>query len=137
MVARRGGLLPAPFGRAPIAMVDARDVAACAVAALTKDDDALHGTAWHLTGPRGVTFGEIAAALGARYVPVPSRLAGRALRRRGASLYEVDHALRMAAYFASGADSAPTGAVARVSGAPPRDVEAYLAETFPSPPRAS
>jgi NAD(P)H dehydrogenase (quinone) len=138
MVARRGGLLPAPFGRAPIAMVDARDVAACAVAALTAGDDGvLDGTAWHLTGPRGVTFGEVAAALGARYVPVPPRLAGRALRRRGASAYEVDHALRMAAYFASGADGAPTDAVARLSGAVPRSVEAFVAEAFPPHPKAS
>jgi NAD(P)H dehydrogenase (quinone) len=135
MVARRGGLLPAPFGRAPIAMVDARDVAASAVAALR--DASLDGTAWHLTGPRGVTFGDVAAALGARYLPVPPRLAGRALRRRGASAYEVDHALRMAAYFASGADGAPTDAVLRLSGAPPRSAEAFIAETFPPHPKAS
>jgi uncharacterized protein YbjT (DUF2867 family) len=138
MVAKRGGLLPAPFGRAPIAMVDARDVAACAVAALLEaPGGALDGTAWHLTGPRGVTFGDVAAALGARYVPVPPRLAGRALRRRGASPYEVDHALRMAAYFASGADGAPTDAVLRLTGAPPRTVEAFAADAFPPPQKAS
>lgn len=136
MVAKRGGLLPAPFGRAPIAMVDARDVAACAVAALLDDAaPSLDGTAWHLTGPRGVTFGDVAAALGARHVPVPPRLAGRALRRRGASAHEVDHALRMAAYFASGADGAPTDAVARLTGAAPRSVEAFVAETFPPHPK--
>lgn len=138
MVARRGGLLPAPFGRAPIAMVDARDVAACAVAALTEPPGgALDATAWHLTGPRGVPFSDVAAALGARYLPVPPRLAGRALKRRGASPYEIDHALRMAAYFASGADGAPTDAVARLTGTPPRSVEAFVAETYPPHPKAS
>ena len=136
IVARRGGLLPAPFGRAPIAMVDAHDVGACAVAALLSDDAAgLDGTAWHLTGPRGVTFGDVAAALGARYVPVPARLAAAGMRRRGASAGEIDHALRMAAYFASGADGAPTDAVAHLRGAPPRTVEAFLAETFPPHPK--
>ena len=45
-----GGLLLAPMGHAPVAMIDARDVAACAVAALTGSDG---DGAWHLTGPAG------------------------------------------------------------------------------------
>jgi uncharacterized protein YbjT (DUF2867 family) len=59
----RAGLLLAPFGDAPIAMVDARDVAASAVAALVDDGP---DTAWHLTGPAGVTFRDVAGAMGAR-----------------------------------------------------------------------
>jgi uncharacterized protein YbjT (DUF2867 family) len=56
-------------------MIDARDVAACAVAALTTDDA---DGAWHLTGPGGVTFDEAARHLGARrHVNVPPRLATR------------------------------------------------------------
>ena len=39
-----GGLLLAPMGHAPIAMVDARDVAACAVAALTGTTATAPGT---------------------------------------------------------------------------------------------
>jgi uncharacterized protein YbjT (DUF2867 family) len=119
----QAGFLPAPMGDAPIAMVDARDVATCAVAVLL--DDRLDG-AFQVTGPAGVTFKDVARLMGARYVNVPPRLAAKALRRRGASAFEVDHALRMAAYFASGADGAPTDAVRRLTGQAPRTVQQYL-----------
>jgi NAD(P)H dehydrogenase (quinone) len=121
----QAGLLLAPMGQAPIAMVDARDVAACAVAALL--DDRLDG-AFQVTGPAGVTFKDVATLLGARYVNVPPRLAAKALRRRGASAFEVDHALRMASYFSSSADGAPTDAVRRLTGQAPRTVQQYLTQ---------
>lgn len=119
-----GRLLVAPLGRAPIAMVDLRDVADCAVAALL--DEAPASAAWQLTGPRGVTLEDIAATLGARSVPFPPELAARALARRGADPFTVDHALRMAAYFAAGADGAPTDHVRRLTGRAPRPIEALL-----------
>jgi uncharacterized protein YbjT (DUF2867 family) len=122
----KAGLLLAPMGRAPIAMVDARDVASCAVAALV--DEGAVDQAWHLTGPAGVTFKEVARQLGVRYVNVPSRLAAAGLRRRGASAFEIEHAVRMAAYFASGADGAPTGAVRRLTGCAPRTLQQFLTE---------
>lgn len=121
-----GRVLAAPFGRTPIAMVDARDVAACAVAALL--DPAPVDTAWQLTGPRAVALGDVARMLRVRYLPVPPRMAERALRRRGAGRAEVQHALRMAAYFAAGADTVVTDHVERVSGSPPRAVEAFIDE---------
>lgn len=121
-----GRLLVAPFGHAPIAMVDARDVAACAVAALT--DHAPVDGAWQLTGPRGVTCDDIAGHLGLRYVAIPPKLAARALARRGASAWEVEHATRMAAYFAASCDAVPTDHVLRLTGRPPRPVEALLDE---------
>ncbi len=122
----KAGLLPAPMGDGPIAMVDARDVADCAVALLS--DVTVDGQAWHLTGPAALTFKDVAARLGARYVNVPPRLASMALRRRGASPFEIDHSLRMAAYFASGADGAPTGAVRTITGRSPRDLDDFLAD---------
>ena len=121
-----GRLLVAPLGRAPIAMVDARDVAACAVAALT-DPEPVDG-AWQLTGPRGVTCDEIAQHLRLRYVAIPPKLAARALAQRGASTWEIEHALRMAAYYAASADAVPTDHVLRLTGRPPRPVQALLDE---------
>jgi uncharacterized protein YbjT (DUF2867 family) len=122
----KAGLVLAPMGRAPIAMVDARDVAACAVAALV--DERAADQAWHLTGPAGVTFKDVARQMGARYVNLPPRLAAAGLRRRGASAFEVEHAVRMASYFASGADGAPTDAVRRLTGRPPRTLQQFLTE---------
>jgi uncharacterized protein YbjT (DUF2867 family) len=123
----KAGLLPAPMGHAPIAMVDARDVAGCAVALLLDQDTT--SNAWHITGPTPVTFTDAAAKLGARYVNVPPRLAKLALLRQGASSFEVDHALRMAAYFATGADGAPTDAVRRITGRPARSLDDFLKTT--------
>ena len=100
----KAGLLPAPMGHATIAMVDARDVADCAVAALRDPD--VPDTAWQYHRPARRHVRRGASRMGARYVNVPLRIAAAALRRRGASPFEVDHATRMAAYFASGADGA-------------------------------
>jgi uncharacterized protein YbjT (DUF2867 family) len=123
----KAGLLLAPMGHAPIAMIDARDVADCAVTLLL--DTSASDTAWQLTGPAPVTFKDAAALLEARYVNVPPRLAARALRRQSGSPFEVDHALRMAAYFASGADGAPTDAVRRITGRPARTLNEFLSTT--------
>jgi NAD(P)H dehydrogenase (quinone) len=125
MVAK-SGVLAAPFGHAAIAMVDVRDIAACATGVLT--DSHPVSQAWQVTGPRGVTFDEIAAHLGARYLPIPPKLAGRALARQGATALEVDHAVRMAAYFAAGSDGTPTDHVHRLTGRRPRPVTALLDE---------
>lgn len=120
------GVLAAPFGRAPIAMIDVRDVAACAAAALLDLEPI--DRAWHLTGPRPISFDAIARHLGVPYLPVSGRLAGRVLARRGATAVEVDHAVRMAAYFAAGSDGTPTDHVFRLTGSQPRAVEAFLDE---------
>jgi uncharacterized protein YbjT (DUF2867 family) len=118
--------IAAPFGHALIAMVDARDIADSAIAALL--DERPTRRAWQLTGPRPVTFDAIAEILGARYVNVPLKLAARTMRRRGLGAFEVDHAARMAAYFASGADGTPTDHVRRLTGHAPRSIESFLDE---------
>jgi NAD(P)H dehydrogenase (quinone) len=125
-IVARTGILAAPFGTAPIAMVDVRDVAACAIAALL--DDHAVDRAWQLTGPRPVTFETIAAHIGARHLKVPITATRRAMQRRGLAAFEVDHATRMAAYFAAGSDGAATDHVLRLTGAPPHSVEAFLDE---------
>lgn len=128
-----GGLMPAPMGNGPIAMVDARDVASCAAALLTRDDDP--NGAWQLTGPTSVTFADAAKAHGVRYVSVPPRIARLGLKRRGTSPFEIDHSIRMARYFASGADGSPTGDVEALTGRRPRDIESFFKDQ--SPPKGS
>lgn len=123
------GLMPAPMGHGPIAMVDARDVAGCA-ATLLERDDAPDG-AWQLTGPSSVTFSDVARVRGVRYLSIPPRIARRALQRRGASPFEIDHSTRMAHYFASGADGSPTGDVAELTGHRPRGLENFFKDQTP------
>lgn len=120
------GVLAAPFGTAPIAMVDIRDVADCAVAALLADTET--SRAWQLTGPRPVTFPMIAAHLGVRHLKVPVKVAMAAMRRRGLSAFEVEHAARMSSYFAAGSDGVATDHVLRLTGRPPRSIETFLDE---------
>lgn len=120
------GVLAAPFGTAPIAMVDIRDVADCAVAALLADTET--SRAWQLTGPRPVTFPMIAAHLGVRHLKVPVKVAMAAMRRRGLPAFEVEHAARMSSYFAAGSDGVATDHVLRLTGRPPRAIEAFLDE---------
>ena len=122
----RSGALVAPFGPAPIAMVDIRDVAACAVAALLSDDATLR--AWELTGPRAVSFPMIAEHLGVRHLKVPVKLMVRAMRRQGLPDFDLEHAARMAPYFAAGSDGIATDHVLRLTGRAPRQVEAFLDE---------
>lgn len=125
-----GGLMPAPMGDGPIAMVDARDVAECA-AALLADGNAPDG-AWQLTGPGSVTFSDVARVRGVRYVSIPPRVAQIALKRRGASPFEVEHSIRMARYFASGADGSPTGDVEALTGHRPRSLEGFFNDQTPA-----
>jgi hypothetical protein len=73
-----------------------------------------------------VTFSTVARSLGLRYVQVPPSLAARAMKRRGASAFEIEHALRMARYFSSGADGTPTDSVARLTGRAPASLNDYL-----------
>jgi uncharacterized protein YbjT (DUF2867 family) len=55
------GVLAAPIGGAPVSAVDTRDVADAAAAVLTSPGHT--GMTYTLTGPRGVTHGQIAQAL--------------------------------------------------------------------------
>ncbi|MCA1790216.1 MAG: hypothetical protein LC667_10260 [Thioalkalivibrio sp.] len=67
---RRTGSFAMPVGDAAVSMVDGRDVAAVAAAALTGDDHM--GRAYTLTGPEALTHSQMAAVL--------SEVAGRPVR---------------------------------------------------------
>ncbi len=121
----QGRLLVAPMGQGPIAMVDARDVADCAVAALTHPQ-AHAQRAYQLTG-EVTTYKQAAAALGVRYVNLPPRLAARAVARR-MSPWDADHALRMSAYFRNGGDTTHTRHVAEITGRSPRTLDTFAKE---------
>lgn len=123
------GIMPAPMGSGPIAMVDARDVAASAVALLTSE--ATPDNAWQLTGPASVTFSDAAKLRGVRYVNVPTRIARKALIRRGASEFEANHSMNMARYFASGADGSATAAVEQLTGRVPRSLKNFFEDQTP------
>jgi uncharacterized protein YbjT (DUF2867 family) len=139
----RTGKVLLPLGKAPVAMVDVRDVAAVVVAALTGGTEH-HGVIHVVTGPHALTWYAVADLLAAhldrrvRYRPLPPALAALIQRRRGVPQWLVAHQTALARAIASGAAQEVTDVVTTVTGQPPRPFPAFLndhAEAFQ--PKAS
>jgi uncharacterized protein YbjT (DUF2867 family) len=131
-----GGAFYVDAGDARISMVDTRDVAAVASVALTEDGHA--GAAYDVTGPEALSYHDVAAGLSAAwgreisYVDVPDDAVRGSLLGFGldewfagalVGLYED--------YRRSGTDgyaSAVTDTVRRLTGNPPRSLDALLSE---------
>ncbi len=133
--AHRGGgpgVLAAPMGSSPIAMVDARDIAAAAAAVLTSDEH--FNRVYDITGPRAFTYQQLAGVLEdatarvVQYVDTPPALAETVLRRQGHPDWFVQHLGEMAQMFRVGAGAAVSTAVEDLTGHRPRSIEAFVAE---------
>lgn len=126
------GILTAAMKDGRIAMVDARDVAAVAVAALTKPGHA--GQTYVITGPEALSHAMVAAILsGAIGRPVTYRdIPLDALREQlvagGAPSWLVDVRMEFATVLREGFAAAVTDAVARTTGRPPCTLAAFAAE---------
>jgi NAD(P)H dehydrogenase (quinone) len=126
------GVVLNPIGAAGISFIDARDIADATAEVLIKPD-------WDqrtltLTGPRAVTYHEIADVLAERLhraVDVreidPAQL-GADLRDRGTPAWEAEHFTEMYEMFARGESEFIATDLESVTGAPPRTVESYLDE---------
>jgi uncharacterized protein YbjT (DUF2867 family) len=126
-----GGELALPLGDVRQAFVDADDIAAVAVAALTSDGHA--GQSYELTGPDALSFADALTVIG--------RESGREVRFHGTpedylAAREVMGASREEAAGEAGAFAAlralghqePGDAVLRVTGRRPKDFETYAAQ---------
>jgi uncharacterized protein YbjT (DUF2867 family) len=125
------GELALPLGEVRQVFVDADDIAAAALAALTQDGHGGH--TYELTGPQALSFAEALEIIG--------RASGRPVRFRGtaadylaaqAALGVPEEQTRQeleafAALRALG-DAQPTGVVRQVTGREPKDFETYAAE---------
>ena len=125
----RAGVLALPAGGVAEPFVDVDDLADVAVAALTAA--AAPDRVYETTGPRPLTFAEVAAELSAaaghdvRYVPVsgPDFVAGLV-----AEGLPADFAAELGALFGAvldGRNSSVAGGVAEALGRPPRDFAGY------------
>jgi len=130
------GRLPLPLGRGEVALVDARDVAAVAVALLVSEEPMRR--VYTLTGPEPLSGQGLAAALAAalghrvRYWPVPRLLARPLLRLAGASAWDARMRSELFGMLAAGGEAAVTGTVAMLAGRPPRTFEAFCREHAPA-----
>ena len=126
---RTGGGIAAPIGDAPVSVVDIRDIAAVATAALTGDGYA--GATYPLTGPESLTHPDMAErltnALG-RTVPfreiTPDEMRDL-LVRTGMNRWQVDGLVEDYAHYSRGEAAEVTDGVRAATGKPPRDFDHF------------
>jgi uncharacterized protein YbjT (DUF2867 family) len=94
-------LFAMPQGRGAVSVVDVRDVAAVAVAALTDTETRHHGQCYELTGPEALANDDIAEILSEvthraiRYVNVSEREARETMRNQGMPKWLVEVLLEL------------------------------------------
>lgn len=116
------------LGPARLGMIDARDVAQCAARVLLDEPDRHHGKTYTLTGPRSLTFDEVAddlrLALGrsVTYVPVSDDVRRKTLLGYGVPGWIVDMLEEYGRAYADGWGDFTTDTVAELLGRRPRDV---------------
>jgi uncharacterized protein YbjT (DUF2867 family) len=124
--------LPIKDPAAAINMVDVRDVAAIAVAALTGEGH--EGRVYAITGPEVLTFRDVAERISSvlgdrvRFVPLSPKASGRELREAGlaesAPGWLVDYFRELSSEDTALAGR--TGVVEEVLGRPPRSLERFV-----------
>jgi uncharacterized protein YbjT (DUF2867 family) len=114
-----GGTFSAPMGTGEIALVDARDVAAVAVAALTEDGHVHH--IYDLTGPEALSYDAVADAISqaigkkVTYVHVPPEYAMKQMLADGVPRWLADDMIILTASFREGYGAGVTNTVAEVT----------------------
>jgi uncharacterized protein YbjT (DUF2867 family) len=119
----------APAGNARISVVDVRDIAAVAVAALTKTGH--EGKTYDITGPEALTHGEMAAQLSEAlqrpisFVDIPDQEFREALRRFHMPDWQADGLIEDYAHYRRGEASNISSVVRDVTGESPRPFAAF------------
>ncbi|HLS79146.1 MAG TPA: NmrA family NAD(P)-binding protein [Nocardia sp.] len=126
------GRLIASYGDAPVAYVDAADIAAAAAALLTAEQPAPGPVV--LTGSQALTDAQVAAKLSAvlgrtvELAPFPAEQIPAALTAQGLPEWFATQLATLVAQVAAGAQSVPTDGVARLTGRPARTFDQFLAD---------
>ncbi|WP_033343922.1 SDR family oxidoreductase [Catenuloplanes japonicus] len=124
------GTVAIPVGGVRQTFVDAGDIAAVAVAALTGDGHA--GATYEVTGPEALSFGEACAIVGTaagrevRFDGTAGAYAS-AMTAFGVPSAQIDRDVAAFAALAAAGDSAPQDTVERVTGHPPKRFADYAA----------
>jgi uncharacterized protein YbjT (DUF2867 family) len=123
------GVMQAPIGDAAVSVVDARDIAAVAAAALTEDGHV--GKTYTVTGPAAVTHVEIATELGnaidrpVRFESIPTEAFLAALTGAGMPEWQAEGLVEDYAHYDRGEASAVSSDVARVTGTSARGLHGF------------
>jgi uncharacterized protein YbjT (DUF2867 family) len=126
------GRLYAPAGEARIAMIDPLDVGAAAAAVLSSPDH--EGQTYLLTGPRAITYTEVAAALSAatgspiEFVDVPGDAAYQGMIHDGMPGFVAEQIVAMFGRLRQGVAAQVSPAVEMLTGRAPRDFASFAAD---------
>ena len=138
------GRLYAPAGQARIAMIDPRDVGAAAAAVLCSPghggspghgaSPGHEGQTYLLTGPRAITYDEVAAGLSAatrstvEFVDVPGDAAYQAMIGDGMPSFVAEQIIAMFAELRRGVAAQVSPAVETLTGSAPRDFASFATD---------
>ena len=123
------GALQVPIGDAAVSVVDARDIAAVAAAALTADGHV--GKTYTVTGPAAVTHAEIATELGdavgrkVRFESIPPEAFLAALTGAGMPEWQAEGLVEDYEHYDRGEAGAVSPDVAQVTGTDPRGLRDF------------
>jgi uncharacterized protein YbjT (DUF2867 family) len=123
------GRLYAPAGDARIAMIDPRDVGAAAAVVLSSPGH--EGKTYLLTGPRAITYAEVAAELSAatgsrvEFVDVPGEAARQAMTGDGVPGFVAEQLVAMFGWLRQGAAARVSPDVEALTGGAPGDFASF------------
>jgi uncharacterized protein YbjT (DUF2867 family) len=115
-----------PIGHGKISYIDARDIAAVAVAVLTQAGH--ENQIYELTGPEAIGINDVAHALTVAtnrvitYVDVPENTAATAMLQHHVPEWMVNQLLELYGVYKAGYAERVTDAVEKITGRPPRNI---------------
>jgi uncharacterized protein YbjT (DUF2867 family) len=130
------GTLFAPIGDAPVSLIDIRDIAAVAVAALTQTGH--EGKTYTLTGPQALTHAAIAATFAAvlgrsvTFTDVSPDTMRNAVIQAGFPVWQADGLIEDYAHYSRYEASAVTSVVNDVTAQPPRSFAGFVRAYAPA-----
>ena len=119
----------AAVGEAKVSIVDTRDIAAVAAAALTEEGHA--GRTYNLTGPEALSHAEMAAKLSAalgrttEFIDVPPEAMHDTLLQVGFPVWQAGGLIEDYAHYARGEAAVVTGDTEEATGSAPRSFEVF------------
>jgi uncharacterized protein YbjT (DUF2867 family) len=116
----QAGVIALPVGDVPEPFIDADDIADVAVAALTTDDHV--GEVYDVTGPRLLTFAQVAEALGVAYVRLTDEQFTAEMAKADVPPEVVDLLMYLFGEVLDGRNAHVTDGVQRALGRPAREV---------------
>jgi uncharacterized protein YbjT (DUF2867 family) len=123
------GVIYMPLKDGRLGMIDARDIADAALAVLTGTGQ--EGKSYVLTGPRSISFDDVAAALSTavgkpvKYVDVPLEAGKEAMMGMGLTEWTVDGYVELLAEFAANWGDRVSPSVQELTGRPGRSIEQF------------